>query len=953
MNTLDFLRRVLPTSGLYCSLSMIGDQRRQRFYSTIEDLADAVLRTDGNGHTVYHAISSFVDKTSRKKENIHATKTLALDIDCGPEKPFADQKAGAVALRDFIAAVGLPKPLIVSSGNGLHVYWTLDKDLPLIQWAPLADRLKQAAQSHGFAIDPGPAANPSLVLRPLGTHNRKYGAKEVRVIADGGPTTVLALQTALGGAARATTPKPRRSATQTVLDNLSVPQDFPPADPGVVLQQCPQVHWAVTNQAKVEEPLWYAVLGVAAYCEDPEDTAKLWSNQHPGYDEGETLKKLDQWRRQAGAPTTCSRFAAEKPSGCKGCIFAGKVTTPAMLGRHAAAVDTSDDAPASSQVDVALPKPFKRTAEGMALVIDGTDVAVCPFDIYPVGYGRDETLGYEVARYMWKRPHVGWRDLILRQAYLSEGFYREFVVTLADQGISLDGKKQTEYFQIMLRSYMAELRKMRAMTDMYASMGWKDDYNVFVWGDTIFRRTDSGVERATTKLASGVERVGSDLFVQAGDLDDYKAFTRRLAANDLHAHVFALGASLASILIPFTGLKGMTLSYTGPTGSGKTLAQHILQSVWGDPAKLHFQAQFTTNTLYSRMGLHGNMPMSIDEVTMMSAKDVPEFLYNVTQGKEKARLTRSATERRTAEWALLVMVSNNRSMASKLVASGNETDAQIARMLELELARTDLFARSTDFGRQMYKFLEANHGLVGPAFIEKLMAVPLDKLQATLAAAPAVFSKRYKMKFTGTERYWEQLLVLADLCLRQAAAWGLIDCTPIKTMKWVIDAVTNMREMHADANRDVFDIITDFLNANLDKMVRAMHTGTEMVIDHSRLPRASVVARVDAYRQAPKNGFDTGTLLIERRALQLWLATQGMDLKTITQTLEGVGADATPPNRRASLGRGTPLALPQCAVIGIDLSHPRMLPLLERVEDEHVAMTTDTAGADIAAQLLH
>lgn len=953
MNTLDFLRRVLPTSGLYCSLAMAGGQRRQRFYSTIEDLADAVLRIDANGHTAYHAISSFVDKSSRKKENIHATKTFALDIDCGPDKPFADQKAGAVALRDFLAATKLPKPLIVSSGNGLHVYWTLDKDLSVIQWEPIARGLKQATQAHGFAIDPGPAANPSLVLRPVGTHNRKYGAKEVRVIVDGGPTTTLALQTALGGTTRTASSKPRTSATQTLLDNLSVPQDFPPADPGVVLQQCPQIHWAVTNQAKVPEPLWYAVLGVAAYCEDPDDTAKAWSDQHPGYDEGETLKKLDQWRRQAGAPATCSKFAAERPSGCKGCIFAGKLSTPAMLGRAAAQVDTTADAPDVSQVDVPLPKPFKRTADGMALTLDGTDVAVCPFDIYPVGYGRDETLGYEVARFMWKRPHVGWRDLILRQAYLSEGFYRELVIALADQGISLDGKKQTEYFQIMLRSYMAELRKMRTMSDMYASMGWKDDYNAFVWGDTIFRRTDTGVERVTTKLASGIERSGADLFVQSGDLDSYRAFTNRLATNELHAHLFALGASLASILIPFTGLKGVTLSYTGPTGSGKTLAQHVLQSVWGDPSKLHFQAQFTTNTLYNRMGMHGNMPMSIDEVTMMPDKEVPEFLYNVTQGREKARLTRSATERKTAEWALLVMVSNNRSLASKLIASGRENDAQIARLLELELGRSELFSKSTDFGRQMYRFLEEHHGLVGPAFVEKLMSVPLDKLQATLAAAPASFAKRYKVKFDGTERYWEQLLVLADLCLRQAAAWELIDCTPSKTMQWVIRSVMGMRETKADMVRDVFDIITEFLNTNLDKVVRAMYTGTEMVIDHSRLPRVSVIARIEAYRAAPQTGFDNGVLLLERRAFQQWLSINGMDLKTITQTLKDVGADATPASRKFSLGKGTPLALPQCAVIGVDLTHPRMLPLLERTEDDFAAMTTDTDGVEVARALLH
>ncbi len=92
---------------------------------------------------------------------------------------------------------------------------------------------------------------------------------------------------------------------------------------------------------------------------------------------------------------------------------------------------------------VPVPKPFKRTTDGMKMVIEETDIDVCKFDLYPVGYGKDEGLGYEVVRFMWNRPHVGWTELVMRQANLAQGS-RDFSTTIADQGILLFNKSQTE-----------------------------------------------------------------------------------------------------------------------------------------------------------------------------------------------------------------------------------------------------------------------------------------------------------------------------------------------------------------------------------------------------------------------------------------------------------------------------------------------------------------------------
>ena len=60
-----------------------------RVFSDVEELATACKRLDKANNT-YFAISSFCTKENRKQENVNKTKVIAIDVDCGKGKPFAD-----------------------------------------------------------------------------------------------------------------------------------------------------------------------------------------------------------------------------------------------------------------------------------------------------------------------------------------------------------------------------------------------------------------------------------------------------------------------------------------------------------------------------------------------------------------------------------------------------------------------------------------------------------------------------------------------------------------------------------------------------------------------------------------------------------------------------------------------------------------------------------------------
>ena len=675
-------------------------------------------------------------------------------------------------------------------------------------------------------------------------------------------------------------------------------------------------------------------MGVAAYCQDSDAVAISWSDQHPSYNASDTLRKVAHWRSATTGPTTCSKFEELRPGGCKGCKFKDKVGTPARLGIQYLEVAPPSTAPDRAATDIPVPRPFKRTVDGMKMTIDETDIDICKFDIYPVAYGKDESLGYETVRYHWNRPHLGWQELVMRQAYLTDG-HREFATILADQGIVLNGKKQTEYFQLMLRSYMDELRQKRAMTNMYSTMGWKDNYSQFVIGDTILRRNaDGSVSKEAITLAATSQRLGHELWGKAGSLDAWVAFSALLERTNLMPHMFALGVSLSAPFYAFTGLHGLTVSLYGPTGGGKTLAQYWQQSVWGTPEKLHFAAKFTQNTLFSRMGLYCHLPMTIDEATMVNDKEVGDFLYWVSQGRDKARLNRNAEERDARTWASPTTISTNKSWASKLIASGLDTDAQMARLLEVSVPVHPMFVHGSEAGRKVYQFLTENHGHVGHAYLTKLLELGPDGIRATIAEATATFQKRYKCKFAGAERYWEQAIILADLSLSLAHQWGLIAFDHTNGIEWVLSQMGAIRRAVADNKIDAFDLLADYLNECADTQVQVFHTGAQKpTMDYSRIPRGEIRVRFDFYRKNSADSIDRGTIMVDRTHFRRWLAQHGADYKTFINEFTEENVLATPKSQKAYLGKDTPVKLGQAYVIGVNLNHPRLQGMLTDADE--------------------
>lgn len=924
MDLPDFLRQVLPSSGHYALF--LAKSKQHIWHTTIEDLANDITQHNANGHHVYYALASYAEPTKRKRDNVQHIKTIALDIDCGNGKLYQTPKQGAAGLAQFLQTFDLPQPVIVFSGNGLHCYWPLDEDLTFDEWYPTAAAIKEAALSSDFYIDEVVTTDIARILRPITTINRKKGCgKEVRLLRPAPTVSITDLRLGVQDYLPEKYAKPARPTSQ-LLANLQSTSSLPPAVPDKLLSKCRQIRWAVNHQDQVSEPLWYVLLGVAAYCHDPEETAVTWSEGHPGFSEAATLRKLDQWREATTGPATCDLFESRRPGGCDGCPHHNNIATPVRLAAAGVAVDSSSQIP--------VPFPFKLTQQGIVLKTEEEELPVCDFEIIPRSYGRDESLGYEVTRFEWNRPHVGWTELLLRQALLTDQ-HRDFATTIADQGIVLPNRDQTWRFQTMLRAYMDQLKKAQAMTNLYATMGWKEDYSQFVLGDRIFRREPSGtVTEQDTQLAKSANRLGAELYGTSGDLPTWSKITSLFEKAKLHAHIFSLGLGFAAPMFEFSGIKGITVSLYGETGSGKTLAQYLQQSIYGNPERLHFAAKFTLNSLFSRMGLYANLPMTIDEVTLLDDKDVGDFAYWVTQGRDKARLNRNAEEREARTWAMPVTVSTNQSLASKLMAGGNETDAQMVRILELTVNRNKMFSGNSNVGKQLYTMLMDNYGHAGHEWLRYLVSQDSRQMVKDISEARDSFARRYKVEFAGPERFWEQTIVLVDLALNRARECGLIDIDHTESINWVLRQLDVTRTSYKENRMDAFDVLTEFCNdqADLSVSVSSGDVGSDVVYPDKSYA-GEIRLRFELERATGKNGFVTGTAYIDKQYFKRWLSKRRLDYNTILGELRTENALAKGPRSgRMSLGKGTASRIPPTPVVALHLSHPRLLSILGREE---------------------
>ena len=665
--------------------------------------------------------------------------------------------------------------------------------------------------------------------------------------------------------------------------------------------------------------LWQALLGVAAYCKDSKQTAIRWSERHADYAEAPTLSKMAQWVTSAG-PTTCAYLDSIRPGVCGACKFKGKISTPLQLGAPIPSPASSPD----------LPKGYVRNPKKNIVKVDSDGVVMeaFPRDIKLTAYGPKE--GSEVVMMEWYRSvREGWQTMELKNSWLVDGS-RDFASGLAEKGLLLNSDKQTRLAQAMLRTYKRKLEADRGIERDFSSQGWHDD--AFLLGDEIISPKD------IRKVSLSTPSTRAGFYHRKGTLERWRVVGEVMQAEHQYIPIFAMLVGLSAPLYQFMSMRGVVLSLCGPSGGGKTLAQYWAQSAWGDPSELHTTGQITINALFHKFGGMKSLPLTLDEFTTRRSEEVVDFLYWVSQGRSKERLSSASTPLPVHEWNAPVIVSTNFALSDKGFPSGDGHDAISKRMLELRVPVYGPFWESKSFGMNIYKILCANHGHAGRAMIELLVSMGRAKITSLMAEHAEAFPKRFGIHFSGAERFQSGLIQSAHFAGLLAKQAGLISIDPDICVGRIVQEFPSIREHDLQRRMDPVDILMDYVSMSLAGMVLLEKTGTKTFMFSDFEPQHYVTVRLERHRDnEAQKIYKKGKVSVSVSAFKSFLAGQHrMGVTEFYRGLEEMGIRVS--KGRVTLTRDTHLPGGQNRCFTLDLDHPRLDSLLNGDQDKKMTL---------------
>lgn len=866
----DFFSLVLPPEGFYCVVGLNKDKKpRQVFVETTEELSDLADALVHRGYDAYFALASFeTDTDGRAAPNAKHLGAFFIDIDCGANKPYADQAEGMVALKEFVRASGLPKPTaVVNSGRGLHAYWVPEQAMPKDTWKPLAEGLKSLCNKHGLKADPSVTADAARILRVPETLNYKDpdSPAPTSILMAGSRVQMATLKELFVSEDSFEIAGSKPFIRQMDPTTLALMGNYESKfrhilEKSITGTGCAQLAYAYQNQTTLEEPLWRAALSIASRCSDASKAMHMLSKEHPGYSSRDTEYKASLTK----GPYTCEWYRKEYPALCEGCTQ--KVTSPIQIGREVIAAteednviveEATEDKEEKTYVIPTYPHPFFRGRVGGVYRAanpdkeDDKDELIYPYDFYVVKRIKDPDEGECV----WLRLHLpkdGVKDFMVPlNVVLSK---EKFINAVSHHGVAVLGKKQDLLMAYVTR-WVEELQAMNKAEIARKQLGWIEGDSGFILGDKEIRA--DGEVRYSPPTPSTLPLV--PMMVPHGDLETWKSVVNTYGRPGMENRAFAFFMGFGGPLMKFVGngmMDGFLLNMISPlSGSGKTTLLFAINSIYGRPKELLLSYKDTQNHRLQRLGAMQNITVTIDELTNMPPEMMSSLVYDISSGKGKNRLQSKANSERInhTTWTLPVVCSSNRSIKDALMSMKSKPDAELLRILELPVER-DEFDDPT-WSKQHFGQLMSNYGLAGPIYIEHLVK-NLPEAKALLEEVNRKIDKAANIK--NNERYWSAGAAIGITGGLISKNLGLHDIDVGPVFKFIVETIIQTRKRHHEDLHSMDDFLGLFIQQHFNEMLVVngkldRRTGIEM--GPIREPKGKVVVRYEP---------DTKLLFVDR-----------------------------------------------------------------------------------------
>lgn len=915
----QFLQSILPVDGVYAAVAINEGRIRQTFHQSIEDLDARLSVLRDSEVNAFFALASFNTDSTRTSDNVKHLRSFYMDLDCGvdPEnKKYETQTDALVALKEFVKDMNLPKPTVVNSGRGIHVYWPFTEPVDRLPWRVAAEKLKSMCALKGFKADPAVTSDAARVLRAPDTLHVKDrdNPLSVRVMMVGKPTPFDTFCQLLGvtefelSVARVAK-RPMDEVTKNLLANR--PSWFKDIlKKSIKGDGCNQLLHVVKNQETVEEPHWRAALSIAAQCADRDKAIHKISNQHPDYDAETTERKASATK----GPYTCASFQKLDATLCEGCPHMGKITSPISLGKGR----VLEAEQKTSEVEVV------RNVEG---VIEKTTYSVPP---YPTPYFRGRNGGVYVRRKIEDEegkkvdtdqlvyeydfysvsiihdPHEGMSSLF--RVHLPQDGVREFCIPcrevltkdkfrdhLANEGVIPSHNKQMDELMSYVNHYIKTYQREKQAKKARVQFGWADNFSCFIVGDREVRANEvvySPPSASTVRTAPK--------FRKRGTLEAWRDIATFYTTPGQEIPFFALMAGFAAPLMAVLEVQGGIVSLHSPSGgTGKSTTLHMINSIFGHPKETMLITDDTNNSRIHRMGVINNIAATIDELTNETPESISSTILAMLQGRGKERLNSSSNTERlnTTKWNTISVVTGNAVISDKLYLIKKLPDGELRRILEFPFPVPKGVSKATTDA--VFRPLMENYGVAGEAYVQYLInnfqriKPNFLKIQRKMDEA-AGLSQR--------EQIWSDTvagILLAVIFVRDS---GVIPLTDERIKGFYAWCVEWLKENKNKATQDYIDpeeIVGSFLSDHVNDtlIINGMSKLTGLSDSPIREPRGKLVVRYEP---------DTKELCINVAKFRAFCAKQQISYPHLINGLQQIGKYQEVTKKR--MGKGTAIS---------------------------------------------
>lgn len=950
-DTLAFLKCVLPSEGYYCAVIFDTanprpgvDFPRQQFCSTLEELCDVLLTNDAAGRTVYHACAAFTAPGKRTHANARAARSFWLDVDAGTGKPYPDAGTAAVAVIDFVDAVGLPRPVFVGSGNGVHAYWPLEADLDPQTWRDYALGLKSLCTEKGLIADHSRTADISSILRPPGTHHRKDGEKLVQAGELGTAHAIgrfAALCSSPTGQNISIVRADQRNR-ETVIGRIFATTSHTACYAERIADSCAQLS-GFRASGNISEPKWYANLGILAWCEDGEVKAHEWSaRDYPAYTYEATQYKLERTRELTGA-TTCAKLNDVNPGVCQLCPHWQKINSPISLGYAKPAPAAEPEVQVLHALDTAAlpdpPSPFQWSPEWQLCMSsennDGEDILTVVTE-YPVYLDSVQTgeLDRTLFSYRFKKflPKSGWSEVVIDAGQLH-----------SNAGIAqMFGKGVVVHEPIMFLRYVRNaVDTYHEETDLqtrFDQFGWKHNDSAFLYGKMLYTAAGPveaiGAKEVSTRSQWLEPR-------KNGSLTAWTEAADSLFSADMEALSAVVLSSFAAPLMKFQAADegGAILHlFTPGSGMGKTTALTGAWTVWGTREGLNLTNEDTRVAKPITLGTLGNLPVIYDELRDKDPEVIKRMVIMFTEGRDRMRGMIDGTIRHTkANWQTIMLSAANNSLLDQLTNDG--TDAPGFRVLELSSSLPKDIDKAK--GDRLKRILSDNAGHAGDAYLRYLLD---PKVLAWSKQALEQWTREiWATTKLGNEHRFRVRLVGAIAVA--SALVNKLDVLHFKTdriLAWLVEQLGQGKNTGTVTQT----VAIDRAIAVLGEFINEHYGETVVVADRFKPKHARMVPLLKPHnRLSIRYEIATQRIYIAENRFRDWAVQKQLSPRTVLQLLKdhGVIIDF---RRNITLSAGTDIPGAQVLCIEANAGHPVMSGLMAAVAEVPGQPSTASASSN-------